>query len=447
MRNTENKSDLNSPLMLKETYNQTIEYLYNRLPVFQHVGATAYKPGLDNSIRLMKSLNNPQNNYRTIHIAGTNGKGSVSHFLAAILQKSGYKVGLYTSPHLVDFGERIRVNGQMIDQQYVVNFVATQQELFNEIEPSFFEATMAMAFQYFADCQVDMAIIEVGLGGRLDSTNIIQPELSVITNISFDHVEFLGDTLEKIAFEKAGIIKPSTPVVIGELQPETQPVFEQKAKEEKAPIYFAEEKYASMFVEYKVDKMCIKISDNKVYTIGLNGKYQLKNIVTTLTAVDQLRMLDVDISDEALRNGLENVVKITGLQGRWQVLQQNPVVVCDTGHNQAGILQVTEQLKIQKYKSLRIVFGMVNDKDISTVLALLPVNAIYYFTQANIVRAFPAEKMLVQAKSYGLNGRSYNSVKQAVNAAVEEASTEDFIFIGGSNFVVGEALSNWTSEK
>lgn len=373
-----------------DSYTKTIEYLYNRLPVFHQVGASAYKPGLDNSIRLMNGLNNPQNDYRTIHIAGTNGKGSVSHFLAAILQKAGYKVGLYTSPHLVDFAERIRVNGQMIEQQYVVDFVAQHKDLFSEIEPSFFEATMAMAFQYFADCHVDVAIIEVGLGGRLDSTNIIQPELSVITNISFDHIEFLGDTLEKIAFEKAGIIKPNTPVVIGEMHPETRPVFEKKALQENAPICFAEEKLAALFNKYEDGKMYIQTSDNKLFAVGLNGRYQLKNVVTILTAIEQLRVLKYDISDEALKEGFEHVVELTGLQGRWQELQHNPIVVCDTGHNVGGIRYVTEQLKAQNYKTLRIVIGMVNDKDVSAVLALLPVKAQYYFTQANIPRALPA---------------------------------------------------------
>ncbi|MFA5046280.1 MAG: folylpolyglutamate synthase/dihydrofolate synthase family protein [Paludibacter sp.] len=430
-----------------DSYTKTIEYLYNRLPVFHHVGGAAYKPGLDNSIRLMNGLNNPQNDYRTIHIAGTNGKGSVSHFLSAILQKSGYRVGLYTSPHLIDFAERIRVNGQMIEQQYVVDFVAQHKDLFSEIEPSFFEATMAMAFQYFADCHVDVAVIEVGLGGRLDSTNIIYPDLSVITNISFDHIEFLGDTLEKIAFEKAGIIKSNTPVVIGEMHPETRPVFEKKALKENAPIYFAEEKFAALFNKYQDGKMYIQTSDNKLFVVGLNGKYQLKNIVTTLTAIEQLRTLNYNIPDEALKQGLEHVVELTGLQGRWQELQQNPMVVCDTGHNVGGIRYVTEQLKAQEYKTLRIIIGMVNDKDVSAVLALLPLKAQYYFTQAKIPRALPAEEMMLQAQSYGLNGMTYKTVEQAITTAINDADSDDFVFIGGSNFVVGEALAYWTMNK
>lgn len=423
------------------TYTQTLNYLYERLPVFHQVGGAAYKPGLDNSIQLLNSLNNPHNRYRTIHIAGTNGKGSVSHFLAAILQKAGYKVGLYTSPHLYDFCERIRVNGKKIDKNYVVNFVEQHKDLFSEIEPSFFEATMAMAFDYFAYCKVDVAIIEVGLGGRLDSTNIIQPELSVITNISFDHVGFLGDTLDKIAYEKAGIIKPNTPVVIGEALPITRPVFELKAQQENAPIYFAEENYAVRFKGFFNGNMLVETSDKKILNMGLCGIYQIKNIATALAAIEQLKTLNFDISDVALREGLEQVVEITGLQGRWQVLQNDPTVVCDTGHNVGGIQFVANQLKIQKYKTLRIVIGMVNDKDISSVLDLLPHDAQYYFTQANIARALSSEELMQRALDHGLKGIAYKTVKQAVKAALFEAESEDFVFIGGSNFVVGEALA------
>lgn len=421
-------------------YKNTLQYLYNRLPVFHQVGSAAYKPGLENTIQLLNGLNNPQNRYRTIHIAGTNGKGSVSNFLAAVLQQAGYKVGLYTSPHLVDFGERIRVNGKMIEQQYVVDFVEQNQNLFNQIEPSFFEATMAMAFDYFSFSGVDVAIIEVGLGGRLDSTNIIQPELSVITNISFDHVGFLGDTLEKIAFEKAGIIKPNTPVVIGEAVSETRPVFELKAQQENAPIIFAEEAVTVAFNGFSNGKMIVQTSDNKTLTIGLSGVYQLKNIATTLAAIEQLKKLNFDISDTALREGFEKVVEITGLRGRWEELQKAPTVVCDTGHNVGGIQFVVKQLELQQYKTLRIVIGMVSDKDISAVLALLPTEAQYYFTQADIPRALSAEELMQKAKSHGLNGTVYPTVKQAVQMALKDADSRDFIFIGGSNFVVGEAL-------
>lgn len=424
------------------TYNDTIQYLYNRLPVFHHVGSAAYKPGLGNTVLLMNALENPQTHYRTIHVAGTNGKGSVSHLLAAVLQQAGYRVGLYTSPHLVDFGERIRVNGEMIEQQYVVDFVEKYKNLFSAIEPSFFELTMAMAFNYFADCHVDIAVIEVGLGGRLDSTNIILPELSVITNISFDHIGFLGDTLGKIAYEKAGIIKANVPVVVGEIHPETRPVFELKARQENAPIYFAEEQVTVSFNGYENGKMKVETSNNKYFVVGLTGLYQLKNVVTTLTAIDQLNKMNFEITEAAISQGFEKVTEITGLQGRWQVLQQNPTVVTDTGHNAGGIQFVVEQLKVQTYKTLRIVIGMVNDKDISAVLALLPTDAQYYFTQANIVRALPAEELKKEAQSYGLKGSAYSTVEQAIRTALNESDTDDFIFIGGSNFIVGEALAD-----
>ena len=421
-------------------YKEAIQYLYNRLPVFHHVGGAAYKPGLDNTINLMNALGNPHRRFRTIHIAGTNGKGSVSHMLAAVLQSVGYKVGLYTSPHLVDFGERIRINGDMIEQQYVEDFVENNKNLFEEIQPSFFEVSMAMAFNYFADCEVDIAVIEVGLGGRLDSTNIIQPELSVITNISFDHIGFLGDTLEKIAFEKAGIIKTNTPVVIGEVIPETKSVFEIKAKQENAPILYAENQLSVIFKEYHNQKMIVESSDNKRYTVDLFGLYQLKNIATTLTAIEQLNKLNFKVSDEHVAVGLENTCELTGLEGRWQKLQQNPLVIVDTGHNVAGIQYVVEQLKLQNYKTLRIIIGMVNDKDISAVLALLPKEAVYYFTQASIERALPAELLQIQAKSTGLSGNAYLSVEEAIKSAITDSETDDMLFIGGSNFIVGEAL-------
>lgn len=422
------------------TYSETLQYLYDRLPVFHHVGGSAYKPGLDNTIQLMSALKNPHTRYRTIHVAGTNGKGSVSHFLASILQCAGYKVGLYTSPHLVDFGERIRLNGMMIDEQYVVDFVEDHKTLFDKINPSFFEATMAMAFNYFADSEIDIAVIEVGLGGRLDSTNIIQPGLSVITNISFDHTGFLGDSLHKIAFEKAGIIKKNTPVVIGEALPETRPVFMAKAEQENASISFAEELIDVSFVEYQYAKMLVKTSDNKSYLVGLTGGYQLKNIATTLTAVEELKKQHLSISEACITKGLEFVTEITGLCGRWQVLQQNPTVVADTGHNAAGIQCVVDQLKTQQFEKLRIVIGMVNDKDISSVLAILPKQAQYYFTQANIIRALSAEELKDKAQSCGLTGEAYTTVEQAVHKAISESEENDFVLIGGSNFVVGEAL-------
>ncbi|MDO9154589.1 MAG: folylpolyglutamate synthase/dihydrofolate synthase family protein [Paludibacter sp.] len=431
------------------TYQSTIQYLYDCLPVFHHIGGAAYKPGLDNTIRLMNALGNPQKQLKTIHVAGTNGKGSVSHFLAAILQSSGFKTGLYTSPHLVDFGERIRLNGKMINQQYVIDFVEQNKELCESVQPSFFELTMAMAFKYFADEQVDIAVIEVGMGGRLDSTNIIEPMLSVITNISFDHVAFLGNTLEKIAFEKAGIIKKNTPVVIGEWQAETMPVFVQKAKEEGSSLVLSDEIIKK--IRYEHGKMLVENEKKKQYIIGLSGDYQLKNVATVLCAVkvfnETIRnraLADGEIMHELtnadILSGLENVVEMTGLLGRWQLLREQPTVVADTGHNVGGIEYVVEQLKHQDYEKLHIIIGMVNDKDINTVLKLLPINARYYFTQAAVLRALPAVELQKQAKSYGLNGDSYITVKESVDDAIKNAGVKDFVFIGGSNFVVGEAL-------
>jgi dihydrofolate synthase/folylpolyglutamate synthase len=425
---------------MQNNYTQTLEYLYARLPVFQHIGGAAYKPGLDNTIRLLNALNNPQNTYKTIHIAGTNGKGSVSHILAAVLQEAGYKVGLYTSPHLVDFGERIRVNGEKIAQNYVVDFVAERKTLFDEVQPSFFEATMAMAFAYFADEKVDVAVIETGMGGRLDSTNILRPELSVITNISFDHMDFLGNTLTKIAGEKAGIIKQNTPIVIGEAVPESRAVFLQKASEMNAPITFSEEKLQIISSHYENDKLHFTTSENKSYALGLTGNYQLKNAITSLVSIELMQKIGFHISEKNIETGFANVVEITNLQGRWQKVGENPKIVLDTGHNLAGMENVVRQLREQKYKTLRIVIGMANDKDISAVLALLPKNAVYYFTQANTKRALPALELQKQAISAGLNGKSFTSVKSAIETAISDADADDFIFIGGSNFVVGEAI-------
>jgi len=423
------------------TYTSAIQYLYDRLPVFHHVGAAAYKPGLDNTIRLLEKLDNPHLNFKSIHIAGTNGKGSVSHFLSAIFQSAGYTTALYTSPHLVNFGERIRVNGEMIDEDYVVDFVENHTELFETIQPSFFEATMAMAFSYFSYKKADIAIIEVGLGGRLDSTNIIHPLLSVITNISFDHIGFLGDTLAKIAFEKAGIIKPETPVVVGEWVPETMEVFRQKALESKSPLYPADSEI--QFVSIDDNKMLCKTQQNEYFKVGLIGNYQLKNVSTVLKTIEIFRKFyssDFTIENNALKDGIENVVELTGLRGRWEKLQDSPTIVADTGHNTGGISYVAEQLKQQHYNQLHIVIGMVNDKDINHVLEILPPNARYYFTRASVVRALPCEELRKTAESHGLKGLSYQSVKEAVNQAISDASKDDFIFIGGSNFVVGEAL-------
>jgi len=422
------------------TYTQTLQYLYDRLPVFHQIGGAAYKPGLDNSIQLMNALNNPQLKYKTIHVGGTNGKGSVSHFLAAILQKSGYKVGLYTSPHLVDFRERIRVNGQMIDKEYVVKFVEENNASFETIQPSFFEATMAMAFNYFADCEVDVAVIEVGLGGRLDSTNIISPELSIITNISFDHVEFLGDTIEKIAIEKAGIIKKNIPVVIGETTPESKTVFEQIAAISKSNIYFAENEINIKCIETSNLKMKVSVNELTNYMVGLTGTYQLKNIATVIKSIEILQEFGFIISENNIATGLENVIELTGFMGRWQCFGSKPSIFVDTAHNFAGISELVNHINALNFNKIHLVFGMVKDKDISQILQILPQNATYYFTNANIARALPATNLREKANALGLIGKAYDSVQQAITTVLKAAQTDDFVLIFGSNFVVGEAI-------
>jgi len=408
------------------TYQETLDYLYNSVPMFQRIGGAAYKEGLDNTQTLDEHFGHPHRQFRTIHVAGTNGKGSVSHTLAAVLQSAGYKTGLYTSPHLVDFRERIRINGKPISQEYVMDFVERERGFFEPLRPSFFELATAMAFRYFADEQVDVAVIEVGLGGRLDCTNIISPDLCIITNISFDHVQFLGDTLAKIASEKAGIIKPGIPVVIGETTPETKPVFMAKAEEVKAPIFLAEE------------------NDREDYPgvdFELKGIYQEKNKRTLFTALPLLKEAGYHIDEETVREGFAHVVELTGLMGRWQKLQDNPTLVCDTGHNVGGIQYVAQQLMQQKCRQLHIIIGMVNDKDISGVLALLPREAKYYFTQASVNRALPADKLYELATEAGLHGEAYPDVKSALDTAMKESLPEDFIFVGGSNFIVADLLN------
>lgn len=424
------------------TYQETLTYLYNSAPLFQHVGKAAYKEGLENTLALDEYFGHPHRKFRTIHVAGTNGKGSCSHTLAAILQSAGYRVGLYTSPHLVDFRERIRINGVPVSQEFVVDFVDKHRSFFEPLHPSFFELATAMAFHYFATQQIDVAVIEVGLGGRLDCTNIIHPDLCLITNISFDHVQFLGNTLAKIAGEKAGIIKPSVPVVIGETTPETKPVFQQKAAQVNAPIFFAEEEHPLLSALHDE-------SGNYVYQTTryhdlkgeLGGICQEKNTNTLLTALPLLEQQGYHITETDIRNGFAHVCELTGLMGRWQKLSSHPTIVCDTGHNVGGIQYIVKQLSFQKYKQLHIVMGMVNDKDISGVLAMLPKDAIYYFTQASVQRALPAEKVKELASSYGLSGNAYPDVKTAVEAAQKRADADDFIFVGGSSFIVADLLS------
>ena len=408
------------------TYQETIQYLYDSVPMFQRIGASAYKSGLENSYALDEHFGHPHKRFHSIHVAGTNGKGSVSHTLAAILQSAGYKVGLYTSPHLLDFRERIRINGEKIPEQYVIDFVEKEKAFFEPLYPSFFELTTAMAFNYFAEQEVDVAIIEVGLGGRLDCTNIITPDLSIITNISLEHTQFLGDTLAKIAGEKAGIIKQGIPVVVGETTPETKPVFLQKAQEMQAPIYFAEENGREDFEGISPE---------------LKGSYQQKNTRTIVTALTILRDIGYRLDGPIVRFGFAHVTELTGLMGRWQTLSQSPTLVCDTGHNVGGYQYVASQLKAQHCGKLHIVIGVVSDKDVRGMLSLLPQEAIYYFTKASVKRALDERELQQTATEIGLHGETYPDVVSAVKAAQKNSLPEDFIFVGGSNFIVADLLA------
>ncbi|HCE56209.1 MAG TPA: dihydrofolate synthase [Prolixibacteraceae bacterium] len=429
-------------------YEETINFLFARLPMFHRIGPAAYKDSLENTLLMDAFFGHPHQDFKTVHVAGTNGKGSVSHMLAAVFQKAGYKTGLYTSPHLVDFRERIKVNGEIIGRDEVTEWVekyALKYNLWN-IEPSFFELTVAMAFDFFARQKVDIAVIEVGLGGRLDSTNIITPEISVITNISLDHTQLLGNTLEKIAFEKAGIIKPDVPVVIGETNNATEVVFRKIAKSNNAPIYFADKEYKTEYSLLSMDgKQVLNISKNgqSVFSelkLDLLGVYQQKNVPTVLQTLDILIGKGWKINDEAIYNGLSQAAKITGLMGRWQIIGNNPLVVCDTGHNEDGLKMVMKQIGNTAFKKLHIVFGVVADKDLYRVLPLLPVSAEYYFTKANLPRALNEQELMKQAAEFGLKGESYQSVIEAFEAAKKKADKNDFIFVGGSTFVVAEIL-------
>lgn len=422
-------------------YQETLAYLYRSTPVFQHVGGEAYKEGLENSLVLDAYLGHPHKSYRTIHVGGTNGKGSTSHILSSVLQQSGYKVGLYTSPHLRDFRERIRVNGKKIEEQFVVDFVKKHQNFFETISPSFFELTMSMAFDYFAQRQVDIAVVEVGLGGKLDSTNIIYPELSVITNISFDHTQFLGDTLVKIAGEKAGIIKTGVPVVIGEAEGDVRKVFEEKAYSVHAPVVFAEdEKFVRKATLLPNGKFIFDTQDYQDLIGELGGLVQEKNANTILCAIHELNKKGIDIKKEAVYDGFAHVVEISGLEGRWQIVSDSPKIILDAGHNTGGIIYIAKQLEYEKYEKLHFIIGTVNDKDITGILKLLPKHAIYYFTKASVVRALDEKELAEKAFSEGLTGNIFPTVKQAIIAAKSAASTEDLIFIGGSNFIVADAL-------
>lgn len=404
-------------------YQETLDWLFSQLPMYQRVGQSAYKADLNNTHALMELLNNPEKGLKCVHVGGTNGKGSVSHMLAAAFQKAGYKTGLYTSPHLKDFRERIRINGEMIAEQAVIDFTKKYRSQFEKMGLSFFEMTVGMAFDNFRTEETDIAIIEVGMGGRLDSTNVVIPQLSVITNISLDHTQFLGDTRAKIAVEKAGIIKPGVPVVIGERHPETDAVFEEIAAERKSEISFAED----------------LIAPRELLKLDLQGYYQKKNIRTVLAAVNKLDALGHTLQP-TLEEALQNTKKLTGLRGRWEIIGDSPKIICDTGHNEAGVALILDQLQAQNYRQLHMVWGMVGDKDVHSILRMLPKNAIYYFCKPDIPRGKDAELLKREAVRFGLSGKSYSSVQAALAAARKNTLKEDLIFIGGSTFTVAEVL-------
>ena len=419
--------------------------MFNKLPMYQRIGAAAYKADLNNTIQLLQLLDNPHHNFKSVHVAGTNGKGSTSHMLASVFQEAGYKTGLYTSPHLIDFRERIRINGEMIPEENVVQFIDTYKAKFEAMELSFFEMTVGMAFDYFSKEKIDIAIVEVGMGGRLDSTNLITPELSIITNIDFDHMKFLGDTRAKIAYEKAGIIKPNIPVVIGETHPETEQVFIDKAKECNSPIYFADQ-------VFDCDKIHIESNTTQQFDVWINselylealeiplmGYYQQKNLTTVMCALDLLRD-KFNLTEDHIRDGIGKVISNTHLMGRWQILNSDPLTIADTGHNVAGITQVVQQLAQMNYNKLHFVLGMVNDKDIESVLQLLPRNADYYFCKADIPRGLDANILAKKAFDMGLRGMVYESVNHAYRSAVNNAHFGDVVFVGGSNFTVAEVV-------
>lgn len=432
-------------------YKETLDWMFNKLPMYQRIGAAAYKANLDTTIEILNHLDNPQHCFKSVHIAGTNGKGSSSHSIASVFQEAGYKTGLYTSPHLRDFRERIRINGTMIPENDVVDFIKNNKQKLEELELSFFEMTVAMAFDYFRKEKVDIAIIEVGMGGRLDSTNVIKPELSVITNISLDHIKFLGDSEDKIAAEKAGIIKREIPVVIGETQEKSKDIFIATAQKNGSPIFFADQNFDcrkkhNTTLEYNSYDV-YKISDHKPSTdiylhdlrFPLLGNYQKKNLTTIICALDILKD-KFAISESNIRDGLANVVKNTGLMGRWQVINTKPLAIADTGHNVAGINEVKQQLAETKYDKLHFVLSVVNDKDIDGILQLLPKKAEYYFCKADIPRGLSVDILTEKAAAAGLLGKKYSSVKEAYSSALANASDEDLVFVGGSNFTVAEVV-------
>lgn len=426
-------------------YKETLDYMFTKLPMYQRTGKAAYKANLDTTLALDAYFNHPHREFKSIHVAGTNGKGSVSHAVASILQSAGYKVGLYTSPHLRDFRERIKINGEMIPENQVIKFIEEHHKKFEELSPSFFEMTVAMAFHYFANQKIDIAVVEVGLGGRLDSTNIIDPLLSVITNISKDHTNLLGDDIVQIAAEKAGIIKNGVPLIVGEKQKETSPVFERISADKNTSLVYSDEKYEIKQSELTENKRHI-IYNNRVDDLDVSvfcdllGSYQLKNMRTVLCVCDELILQGMKIPKDAIKHGLTSIVENTGLLGRWYTVSKNPLVICDTGHNVAGIKEIILQIDSMNYGNLHIVFGLVNDKNIDDVLALLPKNASYYFTRADIPRALDQNELAERAKTFNLLGKPYKTVCLALQSAKENSTDKDLIFVGGSTFVVAEVV-------
>lgn len=428
-----------------QTYTEVIDYLYAQLPMFTRDGATAINKGLDRTEALCEALGNPHRKLKMIHVAGTNGKGSTSHMLASILSHAGYKTGLYTSPHLLDFRERIRIDGEMIPEQYVIDFVQQHRDIIESIQPSFFEVTVALCFDYFVRQEVDYAVIEVGLGGRLDSTNVIIPILSVITNIGFDHVDMLGDTLPLIASEKAGIIKQNIPVVISEFHEETAPIFQKVAQDLNAPILFAEDKRE--VIDYQQTENYLEVvvkskqsQQKTTFQLDLKGTYQHKNLLGVLSAVDVLQQIGIDISKANILEGLRHAQEQTVLMGRWQTISTNPKIICDTGHNEAGIREVMHNLAQEDYKQLHVVLGAMKDKDLDKVLPLLPKKAIYYFCAPDMPRALDASLLREKASDYDLHGNAYASIDEALANASTACNEKDLIFVGGSTFVVAGAL-------
>ena len=427
-------------------YQETIDYLFARLPMFSRIGAAAFKKDLVNIQKLCDFLGDPYKKFKSIHIAGTNGKGSVSHMLAAILQTAGYKTGLYTSPHLKDFRERIKIDGEMVIEDFIIDFTERIKTVSEAIEPSFFEITVAMAFEYFAQQKVDIAVIETGLGGRFDSTNIITPELSVITNIGWDHMNILGDSLEKIAFEKAGIIKQNVAVIVGEVLPETETVFNEVTNERNAVLSIAPENRQAINWYWEKHELVVEVAqqnrtDHQLYHLDLPGIYQTKNLITVLETCVQLQQKGWDIEERHIRTGLQNAKKITGLHGRWDVIHQQPLIILDVAHNQDGIKMLMEQVEVTDHDHLHIVLGVVKDKEVETILALFPKLADYYFTQADIPRALDARILKEKATAAGLRGEIYPGVNEAIKAALAKASRKDMILVCGSVFLVGEVIT------